>query len=159
MDLASFFLNENKFSRIMRYLTGQRDMGKGIGILTAENHGGLRSSPTANNRSMQHLYTDLMQNQFQFWKQSGSYGGLAEKSVVVVNISRSETVKLGKKYRQESVIHLVQDGKTVFAALIDAETGLSIVATTKLEITSVQDAEDMFSRISGRKYRFGFNFG
>jgi len=74
-----------------------------IGIMTAENPRGMASSPALNAQKMAEFKKELDASGVDYVSMGGKYGG-EENSVFILNPSKQDIIKYGKKYKQAAVI-------------------------------------------------------
>lgn len=100
----NFTLTEaRRLPSILNTLLGGRENIHTVGIMTAENPGGLSNTSEENEELNNKLAKDLKMMNLGYRKIRGSFGN-KEKSFLIPNIRRDEIVELGKKYGQVSVI-------------------------------------------------------
>lgn len=145
-------LNESsKFIKVMKYLTGQKDDGKGIAIFTSQNPGKELTSKE-NKKIFNELKDLLKKKRYTYFEQIGVYGGF-EKSIVVIDISKQDAKYFSDMYKQDSFIW-GNDGKYIMVR------GNREAPLTKIDIDGnpKKQIEDMFSQVKGRKYQMDFDF-
>lgn len=151
MRLNKYLYESSKFVKVMRYLVGQKDDGKGIAIFTSQNPG-KELSPKENKQIFNELKDKLQSKRYTFFEQIGMYGGF-EKSLVVIDISKRDARKFSDTYNQDSFIW-GDDGEYWMIR------GNSEAKLTKIDVSGnpKDQIEDMFSQVKGRKYQMDFEF-
>ena len=110
-----FILKEvSQFRDIMRILSGDRQNVQSVGMMTPENPNAQQLPPEENDQLIKDFTRKLREMNLGYRKIRGKFGN-RERSFIIPNISREETVQLGKDYGQEAVIWgSMQDGKMVY---------------------------------------------
>jgi hypothetical protein len=105
-----------KFTKFLQYLYGQKDFGRGMVIVTAMNPHGDEISWRENEERWDKFLVDVKSLGKHYIIQSGTYNGIYERSVLIVDISKPVGVALGKRWDQESVIVISkeEDGSLTF---------------------------------------------
>lgn len=152
--LKELDIDESGFARVRNIMTGNVDNIKTIGILTAENPRAETTSSQENNKLMNSLYSDLRSKKYGFIKAKG-YFGQPETSVIVPNISMEEINDLKIKYNQESVIFGKRHHNT-FSFFYIGPKGIEDVKTVSFSGNDIQNKEDFYSAIKGRKFIIPF---
>ena len=169
-------LKEVGFSRLRRIMLGHVPSVETAALLTAENPAGGEGKEMAtaqhNNKAMASLEKRLKNMNLVsgdskitgFTKIKGSFGG-PETSLFVPNISREETINLGRDYNQTAVIW-GEKGKSGFrweyiTLLDDNDQPLSTprvddVKSVSLSTKDVQGREDFYSQKGSRKFLIPF---
>jgi len=139
------------FSRLRRMLTGGVDTVNRIGLLTANNPMIQKFSKRENEVLNKRLEQDLRQMGYGYIPVNGKYGNL-EYSFLVPNITREETLFLGKKYQQHSVIWGQReegeglDGFRFEMIECDGER-VTMIGHNVLTGVEVQSSDDYFSSV------------
>ena len=110
-----FILKEvSQFRDIMRILSGDRQNVQSVGMMTPENPNAQQLPPEENDQLIKDFTRKLREMNLGYRKIRGKFGN-RERSFIIPNISREETVQLGKDYGQEAVIWgSMQDGKMIY---------------------------------------------
>jgi len=134
-----------RFAKAMRYFTGQRDPGRGIGIITAENPQARELSPEENRRRMKQLKQRLEEMGLNYTQQWGRYFDITENPVLVYDVDVNQLVRLGKEFDQASFIWGVRelDGTMSFA-LVEGDDITNIRHKVRTG-PEAQSREDMVS--------------
>lgn len=167
-------IEESKFLRVANTMRGLVPSIKTIAIMTAENPCAITHSDEYNKDANARLSVDLKNSQYGngqygFRKISEQYQGENEKSFLINNISLEDALRLGVKYKQESI---------VFGERIDEEdgyigmkfnmyyTGISCDKKDDRPIgysmgemnvfVSLEDPDDNYSEYKGRKFVIPF---
>jgi len=152
------FLNEAGFARARQAMLGMVPNINTIAFLTAENPQGEKASPEFNREQNKKLENTLRSMNLSFRKVKGKFGS-EENSYMVMNITRDEAIELGQMFDQEAVIwgdKIEEDDKVYFS--FQYISGDSTVQTREISLSAgdVQDREDYFSQIKGRKFIIPF---
>jgi len=97
------FVNESGFNRIMNILSGNVPAVDSVAFLTAANPQGERTPARENVRLNKDLAAWLRARGLGFIRIRGKFGG-PEKSFIVNNITKDETIAAGLEFDQEAVI-------------------------------------------------------
>ena len=156
-------LNESGFNRIMQILTGNLPAVDTIAFITAANPYGEPLGAKDNIARNKDLASWLRERGLGFIRIRGRFGG-PEKSFIVNNITKEETIAAGKRFEQESVIW----GEKTFGESGDPTgfefyyiEGDNIVQTRNIVLSGeeVEDREDFYSQerqSAGRKFLIPF---
>ena len=152
------FLNEAGFARARQAMLGMVPNINTIAFLTAENPQGEKASPEFNREQNKKLENTLRSMNLSFRKVKGKFGS-EEKSYMVMNITRDEAVELGEMFEQEAVIwgsKVGEDDQVGFS--FEYIEGDNTVQTRDISLSSgdIQDREDYYSQIKGRKFIIPF---
>lgn len=152
------FLNEAGFARARQAMLGMVPNINTIAFLTAENPQGEKASPEFNREQNKKLENTLRSMNLSFRKVKGKFGS-EEKSYMVMNITRDEAVELGEMFEQEAVIwgsKVGGDDQVGFS--FEYIEGDNTVQTRDISLSSgdIQDREDYYSQIKGRKFIIPF---
>ena len=146
-----------------------------VAMISAENPPLINYSTEKNQQMMQELEKDMNDRGLSYYPIDGQYFGAGEKSFLVINARKDQIVNLGKKYFQDSVIWgdkqraMADEGsgpniyfRFLFLKLHPEEGEKSRKYTVDderdaiLNDTSIQERDDMFSRIAGEKFVIPF---
>lgn len=152
------------YTKILQYLTGVRTTDepnlKGVGIVTSFNPSGKpldlpvrdgrepsdRERWDANMQVFGRFLRKLAKSGYTYYVQQGKYGGMPERSVVIVNITPRELVALADEpeWKQQAVIWAVKtpEGSMRYDWI---ENGRVIYHADKVRISDVQDWDDYYS--------------
>lgn len=92
MDFRQFIETEFRFE------------GKSVGIVTGHNPEGKRTTTSKNKQFNKELWNHLRADGYDPWAIKGHYKGTEEQSFLVPDISRSDLVRFGKRFKQEAVV-------------------------------------------------------
>lgn len=156
-------LSEHGYARVGRMLRGFVPNVKTVGIITGENPQSTPASPQSNNQANERLEKELRLRNLGFTKVKGQYGSL-ENSYLVPNIRKDELLSLGQQFEQTSVIYgerteTEKDGKKydgMVFQMVFTDHRFGQVDSERRMFINVQDAEDFFSMVKGRKFRIPF---
>jgi hypothetical protein len=151
-------LNEAGFARTRQAMTGIIPNIQTISFLTGENPGGEPAPPEVNKENNAALEKRLRAGNYGFRKIQGKFGSL-EKSFMIMNIPRSEATVLGKDFGQEAIIwgEKREDDEGVWFDFEYIE-GDTTIETRQVSMSGadVQDREDFYSQVKGRKFIIPF---
>ena len=151
-------LNEAGFARTRQAMTGVIPTIETIAFLTGENPGGEPALPRVNKENNASLEKRLRAGNYGFRKIKGKFGS-PEKSFMVMNIPRSEAATLGQDFGQEAIIwgEKQEDDEGVYFNFEYIE-GDETIETRQVSMsgTDVQDREDFYSQVKGRKFIIPF---
>ena len=151
-------LNEAGFARTRQAMTGLVPNIETIAFLTGENPGGEPAPPEVNKENNAALEKRLRAGHYGFRKIKGRFGS-PEKSFMVMNIPRSEATALGQDLGQEAVIwgQRQEDDEGVSFNFEYIE-GDDTIQTRQVSMSGrdVQDREDFYSQVKGRKFIIPF---
>jgi hypothetical protein len=137
----------SQFSDILRTLTGQRQTIDSIGIMTPENPNAQQLQPEENDALIESFIEQLRKMNLGFRKIRGKFGN-DERSFIIPNISRSETVQLGIDFGQQAVIWGSKQNRGMVYEYI--ENGKTLQKRdVVLTGDEVDDKEDFFSQEPG----------
>jgi len=152
-------LKESGFSRIRQIMLGQVPSVDTVAILTAENPGGEKAPSSENKKLMKQFKKDLRDSEHGYTDIAGKFGS-KENSLMIMNISRDDTVELGNKYDQYAVIWgnklREDDGEPYFR--FEYIEGNKTIQTRDVSLSgkSVEDRDDYYSEKEGRKFIIPF---
>ena len=157
------FLNESGFNRIMNILSGNVPAIDSISFMTAANPYGEQLSSQENLERNKDLARWLRRRGLGFIRIRGRFGG-PEKSFIVNNITKDETIAAGKEFEQEAVIYgektFDENGMpTGFRFYYIEGDQVVQVRDVVLSGEEVQDREDFYSQerqSAGRKFLIPF---
>jgi hypothetical protein len=171
MNFTEWLMQESGFAHVRRMLFGDVPTIRAVGILTAQNparevdldwQGKEPTSPRDyNKRANKKLVDQLRAGNYGPVRVKGQFG-LEEDSFLVPNISREEVLGLGRKYGQESVIwgeKRTDKNKNPYFRFeyIECATGeTTSVRSMHMGSEDVQDREDYFTKVKGRKFIIPF---
>jgi hypothetical protein len=157
------FLNESGFNRIINILSGGVPQVDSVAFITAANPMG-EPLPAAENRLRnKDLAAWLREKGLGFIRIRGRFGS-PERSFIVNNITREETIVAGKRFEQEAVIwgekQFDDDGEPTGFRFYYIEGDQTIqVRDIVLSGPDTQDKEDFYSQerqSAGRKFLVPF---
>lgn len=152
-------LGEAGFARAARTMRGIVPSIKTIAIVTAENPMNVETPSDVNKSENTKLRNDLVAGKHGFRQIQGSYGRL-ENPFLINNISREDAIALGRKYKQESIIfgEVKEEGDYIGMTfeLIGTDPQNTEVFGTKDVFVSLDNPEDYYSEIKGRKFIIPF---
>lgn len=157
-------VNESNYSRISNIMRGYAPNIKTFAILTDFNPLGMESSRLDNKMNNLKLEKRIRELNLGFYKISGKYI-TKEESFLIMNISKSETLSLGVEYEQESVIWAnILDNKEgdktydgmIFYLISTTSEDFGDIISERRVFVNVDDSEDFYSQISGRKFQIPF---
>ena len=152
-------LRESGFSRVRQIMLGQVPSVDTVAILTAENPGGEKAPSSENKDLMKQFKKDLRDLEYGYTNIAGKFGS-KENSLMIMNISRDDTVQLGQKYDQYAVIWgskmREEDGEPYFK--FEYIEGNQTIQTRDVSLSgkSVEDRDDYYSEKEGRKFIIPF---
>ena len=162
LEAASRLLNETtrrqkaqraingKYVRTMAILTSENPRGNPYpeGLKTMEFNRGRRDD----------LEMRLSTGYYSYFKVKGQYGS-KEKSCIIYNIPLSDTLYLGQRYNQESVIfiQIEDDGNVSYEYWKQNGDGNFSMTHKRTKYIDMSDADDLFTKIS-RKFKFQIPF-
>ena len=151
-------LNEAGFARTRQAMAGVVPNIETIAFLTGENPGGEPAPPTVNKENNAALEKRLRAGNYGFRKIKGKFGS-PEKSFMVMNIPRSEATALGQELGQEAIIwgHRKEDEEGAYFNFEYIE-GDNTIQTRQVSLSGrdVQDRDDFYSQVKGRKFLIPF---
>ena len=106
-------LNESGYARIVNIMRGLVPTVKTFAFISAENPNGEKQSNEENNKATKELKTYLKSKKIGFVKVDGNYG-YDEHSFFLTNITKSEALKIGKKFSQDSLILVIKRKMILF---------------------------------------------
>ena len=156
-------MNESGFNRIMNILSGNVPAIDSISFMTAANPYGEQLSSQENLERNKDLARWLRRRGLGFIRIRGRFGG-PEKSFIVNNITKDETIAAGKEFEQEAVIYgektFDENGMpTGFRFYYIEGDQVVQVRDVVLSGEEVQDREDFYSQerqSAGRKFLIPF---
>jgi hypothetical protein len=157
-------IDESGYSSIANTFRGLRPSIKSLAILTAENPHGVQHSNEYNKKANKELEIFLREGKFGYKKIKGSYGQV-ENSFIVFNISYSQSINIGVKFKQDSIIYgrvTKGEGDNIPMSFTMAGTDKTKPKEFKqvLGHTNVfvqrKDATDFYSEINGRQFVLPF---
>lgn len=153
------YLKESGFSRLRQIMLGQVPSVDTVAILTAENPGGEKAESGANKKLMKQFKGDLRDSEHGYTDIAGKFGS-KENSLMIMNISRDDTIEMGQKYNQYAVIwgnKLRADDDEPFFRFEYIE-GTKTIQTRDVSLSgkSVEDRDDYYSEKRGRKFIIPF---
>jgi hypothetical protein len=144
----------HKVSLRLRQLQHFLSAGKQFGVLSAYGP----KSKSENQARNGILVGELQKRGYNFHPLKGSWEGTAEKSVLVPNMSFTDLIELGRKFKQDSVIY--KDPSGVVGMYFLKENKVTFAADEKASIAvemAVGDA--LYSKARGISFEFGFLWG
>lgn len=134
-----------------------------VGIITAENPNSVQADPQFNAEANAKLEKQLRTMNLGFQKIRGKYGN-TENPFFVPNITKDELLQLGRECQQTSVIYgektgNTRDGKTydgMVFQMIFTDHRFGQVDSERKIFVNVQDRQDYYSEIKGRKFVIPF---
>lgn len=162
-EITDVSLKESGYPRIMQAMRGLIPNIKTVGIVTAENPKAVRQSAELNKLLNIKLEADLKHSLYGYKQIKGKYGEI-ENPFIIFNIVKNELLEIGKRYSQETVISgmreqaeengVVYDGMTF--ELIHCDDQFGKVDSERKVFVNINDAEDFFSEVKGRKFIIPF---
>jgi hypothetical protein len=169
-------VEESKYSKVATAMRGLRPSIKTIAILTAENPQAKPMSKEFNSEANAKLVDDLRALKLGFKKIKGSYSEreeddkspiVEENSFIVNNISMESAIKLGTKYKQESIIYaetgnVAKDGSIAMTFRLigtdktNPDDYRKNIATPQNVFINRDNEEEFYSRIGNRKFMIPF---
>lgn len=158
-------VKEGGFSKIGRILRGLEVQVKTIAIITAENPCINKTSSASNKERNHQLEKELHSGHYGFRKVKGKYGNL-EHPYMINNITKSDAIRIGTNYGQESIIYgeqLVENGdifmkieliKTNKCEKSDPKIGT--VLSSRNVFIGKEGATDYYTSVKGRKFGIPF---
>ncbi len=113
-----------KYDKLMSILTGNSDI-QTVGIMSGQNPMATAPDPRFNVLLGKKLETRLNEKGFEFMRIGGIFGGLKEKSVVIMNVSEDDMDMLNREFKQWGF---------VFGRRIKIDDEKSFMAFTMYEI-------------------------
>ena len=156
MRLEQYILETTKFAKAMQYMTGMKDIGKGLGIFTVMNPMAKETDASQNKNMFKELLSTLKSKGKKYIKQIGKYD-IGEKSVMVVDISMKEVMNISKdpKWKQESFIWFKRDNENKLSSYMIGN-GVILKSSKIMSGKEVQELDNYFSMIGNRKYSMSF---
>lgn len=155
------YMDEAGFPRAMQLMRGNVDAVDRVVIITAANPMARKQSNNVNDLKMQELYSDLKSLGYGFIKMKGLYG-YPEPSVLVNGMSKGEGLKLARKYKQQSYIFGYrkqlddESSVMVYELIYPWDSGSNMTSRMTISNSDVQDFDDFYSKIKGRKFQIPF---
>jgi hypothetical protein len=169
-------VEEAKYSKTATAMIGLRPFIKTIAILTAENPHAKIMSKEFNREANSKLLDDFRALKLGYKKIKGSYSEreeddkspiVEENSFIVNNISMESAIKLGTKYKQESIIYaetgnVAKDGSIAMTFRLigpdkdKPEDYRKNIATPQNVFINRDNEEEFYSRIGNRKFMIPF---
>jgi len=162
-EWKQFLLNESGFNRIMAILTGNVPSVDSIAFMTAANPYGEPTPAKINIKRNKEMAAWLRARGLGFIRIRGRFGG-PEKSFIVNNITKSETIAAGLEFDQEAVIwgekSFDEEGLPI-GFRFDYIEGDEVKQVRDIVLSGeeVQDREDFYSQerqSAGRKFLVPF---
>lgn len=152
-------LNESGYSRIANIMRGLVPTVKTVGLITAENPGGIDDDVKSNKEANKKLEKELGIRGYGYTKVKGKYGYF-ENSFFVPNIQKENLLKLGREFGQESVIYgeKVKDGLYdgfVFQ-FIYCDYRYGKVDGERYIFVNRDNEDDYYTEVKGRKFQIPF---
>lgn len=161
--LNATVIEESRFEDIKTKFLGQDLNIKTLAIITAENPEGEEASDAFNIEANTRLREDL--SGFDFEQIKGKYGNIPENPYVIYNISYKESLELGKKYNQDSIIFSTLDRGVdgepdtthkMIGTSIKSDNVGEVMAETKYFKLLDADRGDNWSEVDGQKFVLPF---
>lgn len=157
---SSFQINERTvYSRVASIMRGLVPSVKTFAFLTAENPFGKQADNIANKEANKKLEEKLRSMNLGFTKVKGQYG-VKENSFFVPNITKEETLMLGKLFSQESVIYGEKNEKENYDGInfqmIYTDDRFGEVVGERDIFINMKDSEDYYTSVKGRKFQIPF---
>jgi Protein of unknown function (DUF3293) len=161
-EISSVFMNETPevldeggYARLIRSIAGLEPNINSLGIVTAENPMAKHLPSQENKKRNKNLSKDLRGLGYGFYQIEGKYGNI-EKPFVIPNIKLEDLIKLGRQYKQESVIFVQkQEEKGMLTRLIYIY-GEQPEVVSKVVIPINGNPEDFYSSYKNRKFVIPF---
>lgn len=175
-NFKQFELNESSYSKVMRILHGQIPSIYSIGIITWENPHGEIESDEYNKKANIELENRLYDSELKYIKLGGMYN-IKEKSLLVLNINKTQLCNLGLEGNQETVIYgervdssnienfdisnkvndLIKENYIgMNFKLINTQNKNFKVESERNVVISRNDYSNFYSEIKGRKFMIPF---
>lgn len=107
------YMNEtSRRQKAQQAIRGKNRKVKTMAIISAQNPMGMQMDKDYNDRSHAELLDELKNGHFVYFVTKGFYDG-EELSVIIYNISLTDTLKLCYRYNQESVIFIDCQGEDI----------------------------------------------
>lgn len=159
--IREIYMQEAGFPRALQIMRGGVDSIDKLVIITAANPMAQETEASVNNRKMEELYSDIKSLNYGFIKLKGLYG-VPEPSVLVNGMTKGEGMALAKKYKQLSYIFgyrkQLDDNNSVmmFELIYPWNSSLNMTSRMTISNSDVQNFEDFYSKVKGRKFQIPF---
>lgn len=148
------------FKRMLDNLRGVNPKVKTVAIMTAQNPGGQTLNDVENAELLNSLSDELsVMSGVKAVKIQGHYG-YEEESLVIFNISHKETLRLSKKYKQESYIFGESNGSAITYHLRPTEeptaswgSGTEVFGEYDPQGEEVVEWNEYYSKYEGVKFK------
>jgi len=154
-------LETSKYTKFMKYLWGIKK-SKGLAIMTPENPNSKELTPKENKDLMAKGKKLLRDNGYAFFTQMGLYGQ-RENSLIVLDISETDAIKIGKDWVQDSIIVITQGNlekrsKPLFdmVRINEKSEWLDVPNILVESIMELSGTAEMYSQIGNKKYEIPF---
>ena len=158
-SLKKQHLQEAGFSRVRQIMLGQVPSVDTVALLTAENPGGEKAPSFDNKELMNRFKQDLRDSEYGYTNIAGKFGS-KENSLMIMNISRDDTIELGQKYDQYAVIwgNKLRDKTGDPFYRFEYIEGNQTIQTRDVSLSgkSIEDRDDYYSEKGGRKFIIPF---
>lgn len=149
-------LNETSFSRVARIMKGDVESIDSVGIMTAENPMGEKTSVEFNEYQQSELKKILRENNYGFHEVMGKYGN-TENSLIIPNISRNFMIHLCELFNQESIIWADKIGDNTMRFYYIEQDGNVVESVDEVFVGSeAQSREDFYTWVQNRKFYIPF---
>ena len=151
-------LNEtSRRQKAIQTLNMKNKRVKSFALLTSENPMGRELSKRDNKELRDRLENYLSDGNYAWFPVRGQYGS-RENSYMIYNISLDDTLEIGYKFNQESVIFVERDKEEVLYQYWEKdESGEYELAHTREEYLDMVDSDDFYTQIS-RNFKFQIPF-
>lgn len=152
-------INESGYARVANIMRGLIPNVNTLAFISAENPFGKQTDSSFNKDANVKLEEKLRSMNLGFSKVKGKYGN-KENTYFIPNITKDETLNIGKLFRQESIIFGEKnlkdnyDGFTFQMIYTDHRFG-EIIGEIDVFVNK-QNADDYYSSVKGRKFQIPF---
>ena len=151
-------INESGYARIANIMRGIVPSVQTFGIITAFNPNNKEQPLAVNNKLNNKLEQHIKAGNFGYIKGKSDYGKF-ERPFFIPNIKRSEILKLGNLFEQESVIFgeksKEHDGMDIYLLYSDRDDRIGEI-DSQAKIYQGTDRDQFFSEFKGRKFSIPF---
>lgn len=153
------YLTEGRdFPSLISTLTAQRRQVYTVTMMTAENPNAQKTSPKKNAEYNEKLEKTLRSMNVGYRKIRGRFGNY-EHSYFIPNISKRESIMLGRMFNQEAVIWGVKRDDRFIFEYIECESGATTnVRDVVLVNSDIQSKEDYYSQSNKGPEKFVIPF-
>jgi|SaaInlV_100m_DNA_2_1039680.scaffolds.fasta_scaffold05122_6 hypothetical protein len=148
-------LSRIKIALRLRQFEALMGMGKRFGVLSAYGPGSKNENQQRNGQLFGHLQSLGYR---KIHPLRGSWQGVAEKSVLVPNMTFKDVVKLGRDFDQDSVIYKHPSGVIGMYYLKDGTAEFAVEEDGNLA-AAWEANKSLYSKARGISFEFGFLWG